>query len=769
MATVNVLSITHRDAHISVDNLPHPRSEYQKFVIRIKQNDVQIFRDTIKFDDDYDNFFYSLMNPDYLGNNMFSPDCTYVAYVDCWYDGDYETLSYEFTTESITEPSCGNISPSVYAAVRDQGDYETCVADSLACAMDIFKLNETDVKYENFSTAYIYGSDESNSEGMLFEEAVDLCIDYGSPRWEIHSGTFPDSMWKDDAVTLFQNANDIVIENATKQCFKKKWVNIDFYDCDSVADAISETGYFMFNFRVPNNFYGIDEGGEVDSDGIIPQPRGGYSRINHSMALIGLTTINGKRYWEAQNSWGEDWGNGGRCFIPYDWGRGVQSPIEDGDNYGATSWTCECYAVYPGAGYTNDNPSETEISECVLDENEDRLVNMSWDNAGTDVEYIILARKKGTERWWVKPIDDNITTTDLSAKVEVNSYGTYEFMVIVIKNGYCSRQSDIITVVVTSEEDLIPTNFTVNKTYRKLSFSWEGCETATGFNVLLTRNWDGAQYEQTNITKKNCSFDDLDFGVEYTVAIQVYNDSFESDYIIMDSSVLTCPSPPIVSRRIDGNCVMVDYGVQDITNISAFNFKLLDDAEVILEDVTISVENNEQNPSGTYQFNIEYDKRYYIDVRTILYENNDQTMPLYGLTENNHDYVSLSIYIDSTRPENWYWWSDDILYGNDLTVGDDKEVHPVLADEWNEFTIRINDFRQWYEMEDFEFTQACSSYEDEDGYCVHDFTPSIYNEAAEAIRDMGTYSSDELPDISDDTYLSASLFLLLQDKLNNLY
>lgn len=453
MASLSWGLLTHRSVDIYVDNLQYSLYEYDKFTCRIEQNETQIFQDTISFsiDDkggDSDNFTLYLENPDYLGDNTLSPNCTYVVYMDCYHNGQCYTLnSVEFTTPAINPPSVDDIHPSKYAAVRDQEDYETCVADSLACAMDIFKLNETDVEYENFSTAYIYGSDENDDEGMIFEDAVDLCIDNGSPRWEIHSGTFPDVMWKDEAVYLYKNANDVVIENAKKQRFKKK-VNMDFYDCDSVADAIDETGYFMFNFRVPNNFYGIDEGGEVGSDGIIPQPAGGYSGKNHSMALIGLTTINGKRYWEAQNSWGEDWGNGGRCFIPYDWGCGVQSPIDNKRNNGPTSWTYDCYAVYPGTGYASDNPSETEISECALDENENYLVNMSWDNAGIDVEYIILARQKGTERWWVKPIDGDITTTDLSATVEVDSYGTYEFMIIAIKNGYCSRQSNKITLKV---------------------------------------------------------------------------------------------------------------------------------------------------------------------------------------------------------------------------------------------------------------------------------------------------------------------------------
>ena len=184
--------------------------------------------------------------------------------------------------------------------------------------MEIFKAKKMGAggSYENYSVSYIFGSDGKSYDFMLNEDAVLLCESYGSPRWELVTTAFPDSKSKSASRTLFNNACQLAKNNAVKQAFTGHQ-NIDFYDCASVSAAIRNYGYFMFNFRVPNNFY------SVPGSGVVPQPSGGYAGVNHSIALIGLTTINGKAHWIAQNGWGVSWGKNGLCYIPYDWGCGV--------------------------------------------------------------------------------------------------------------------------------------------------------------------------------------------------------------------------------------------------------------------------------------------------------------------------------------------------------------------------------------------------------------------------------------------------------------
>lgn len=53
------------------------------------------------------------------------------------------------------------------------------------------------------------------------------------------------------------------------------------------------------NFSIPNNIYHYDK----------TQPTSG-----HAVMIIGWT----KKYWIVQNSWGKDWGDKGKFFIPID-------------------------------------------------------------------------------------------------------------------------------------------------------------------------------------------------------------------------------------------------------------------------------------------------------------------------------------------------------------------------------------------------------------------------------------------------------------------
>lgn len=448
-------NVTHRSVEFGISGLDGAISDYDKFVLIIEQNNITIYEYTF-MPEDFDNpnasgFYIELDKPDFLGYNFISPKCDYTAYVDCYKDDElYAIYDIDFTTEEINPPSVPKITPDVYVAVRDQGDYETCVADSLACAMDIFKARESGVYYENFSTAYIYGTDGDRDEGMIFDEAIDNCFIHGSPRWEISSGFFPDSMWEDEASELFTSLKaDITIYNhAKKQKFKydSYECNVDFYDCESVADAIESNGYFMFNFRIPENFY---EG--IGSDGIIPQPDE-YSGVNHSMALIGLTVKNGKKHWIAQNSWGEKWGDNGYCYIPYDWGCGVQAPLyktDDGKKspeFGEpTSWTLNCYAPSPDSGYADSNPHEVYNIYAELPQGTSKQVYLSWESDIPDCKYYVLMRQSGTEKWDTKAV----TSDTFSHIKDIGKYATYEFMVISNDVGYsCSPQSEIIEIEV---------------------------------------------------------------------------------------------------------------------------------------------------------------------------------------------------------------------------------------------------------------------------------------------------------------------------------
>ena len=70
----------------------------------------------------------------------------------------------------------------------------------------------------------------------------------------------------------------------------------------------------MIAFRVSQSIFSIR------SDGIVDDKKYLSYRLNggHAVSLIGYVYIDGKLYWEMQNSWGKYWGNEGFFFMSDD-------------------------------------------------------------------------------------------------------------------------------------------------------------------------------------------------------------------------------------------------------------------------------------------------------------------------------------------------------------------------------------------------------------------------------------------------------------------
>lgn len=461
MASVSVEYSTHLSTQFIVSNLQEYANLYDKFVWHIFQptgngsETKEIITFTYDWNEelgDYYSFYFTFENPDWLGNNPLSPGCTYVLLLDCYWAGEKYTLpSVTFTTDSISAPS-GSISPKFYPYVKDQGSVGNCVACSLSTAMEIFQYTNTGVE-EHYSVSYLFGSDGRSVDDMYFDEGVDNGKYYGSPRWEMVATHYPDMLTKSNSVSAFNNADTYTTLNAANQKFSG-YANVDFYDTSAVKSYISDYGYFMLNFRVPYNFY------DVGSDGIVPQPDE-YAYANHSVALIGLTTKNGKKHWIAQNSWGTSWGDNGRCYIPYDWGcNGTVAPTTGATN-AVASWTCECYAVWNTRSLKTNSyvPTITDLTQT----SNQKSINVSWDGSNTNDVYLIFARQYGDSNWYKKA-----TVTETSTIIPVDIYGEYEVMIIGLLNSYrvCSAQSAIGSVTI-KEQNPRPTDF--SWTYAKNS------------------------------------------------------------------------------------------------------------------------------------------------------------------------------------------------------------------------------------------------------------------------------------------------------------
>lgn len=115
-----------------------------------------------------------------------------------------------------------------------------------------------------------------------------------------------------------------------------------------------------------------------------------------------------------------------------------------------------------------------------------------------------------------------------------------------------------------------------------------------------------------------------------------------------------------------------------------------------------------------------------------------------------------------TRPDNWSWTT--VIDSSAYIPMDETGFHPVTALEWNNFTDRINQFREYKNCTAFTFTTVRGA---SNGYSSSPtvFTPAIYNEAVTAIQGISGYGT-LLSSITSGTELTSALFLLLKSELN---
>lgn len=104
-----------------------------------------------------------------------------------------------------------------------------------------------------------------------------------------------------------------------------------YYECNSrkeIQQAIMNTGAVLIGIQVFNCFYTPDKDGHVIYD-----PSKDYdSDGGHALAVYGWKTDkNGKLWWLIKNSWGEQYGVNGSCWLPeeYPWMQSAYAVVDN--------------------------------------------------------------------------------------------------------------------------------------------------------------------------------------------------------------------------------------------------------------------------------------------------------------------------------------------------------------------------------------------------------------------------------------------------------
>ena len=229
----------------------------------------------------------------------------------------YDPRDYKFADlvcgamlEDIPETYITQEAPFTY----NQGNSSMCCASAYSY---IRYLQESDIRQselsEPFSPTFIYGNRDYEhdycGEGMYLRD----CCKKGKDGMVLYK-ELPYPMTYKQSVQVFQERKDELLEKA------KPFGDVSFYVCSKrkeIQRAIMDCKAVLIGIPVFDCFYRPDDLGfvhydpkkDVESDG------------GHAIVVIGWLTTDDGFYWVIKNSWGEDWGINGCCFLPesYPW------------------------------------------------------------------------------------------------------------------------------------------------------------------------------------------------------------------------------------------------------------------------------------------------------------------------------------------------------------------------------------------------------------------------------------------------------------------
>ena len=195
-------------------------------------------------------------------------------------------------------------------AVYDQGPTNSCVANTIAAAVEYLRLRESLADWVP-SRMFIYWQARAIEqcanvdEGCQIRDAIKVVANVGVPD---------ETLWPFDLKAVNKTPN-LVALTAARHSMVTQYARInDNNRRGSILSCLQHHGPVAFGASV---FAAMDSD-EVARTGIVPmpsptdEPQGG-----HAMLIVGHNPTT--REFIVRNSWGPNWGLGGYCFFPEDY------------------------------------------------------------------------------------------------------------------------------------------------------------------------------------------------------------------------------------------------------------------------------------------------------------------------------------------------------------------------------------------------------------------------------------------------------------------
>jgi len=204
--------------------------------------------------------------------------------------------------------------------VEAQGELNSCVANAAAGAYEYLILRHKEIRYDvsrlfiYYNARYLETEDEIEDEGTFIESAINGLKEYGACA----ENTYPydeDYVNEEPPQEAYDEAADFLVEHT------------ELVDLDLTAwkSALAQGYPIIFGLALFDSF------DNQRKKGLIPTPTAREvsreSHSGHAMLCVGYSDTD--RVFIVRNSWGDEWGDDGYCYIPYDYM--MSEDYNDGD------------------------------------------------------------------------------------------------------------------------------------------------------------------------------------------------------------------------------------------------------------------------------------------------------------------------------------------------------------------------------------------------------------------------------------------------------
>lgn len=288
-----------------------------------------------------------------------------------------------------------------------------------------------------------------------------------------------------------------------------------------------------------------------------------------------------------------------------------------------------------------------------------------------------------------------------------------------------------------------------------LKIVWNASSGATLYRIRIKLGVGGT-YGYYTTSNTNFTFYELGYGNTYFIGVRAENNNGLSEYTT-DIQFTTAPKiPTITSSSMDGLNLRVSITIGNMEdNWSFFRIwyrNVTDGGGWLYSQVSTTGSHWVTGLTSGKQYEFKVSSFY--TVNGVDLESRDSS--------GNIGYSNSVFYTINARPNNWVWITN-ISQGQPVYNVIGKLIFIIPATEWNNFTNRINDFRNYKGLSNYSFTSV--SY-------YNDFTRTILNQGLSAIRDMSDHftGGNTLPNNLNvgDPIIVASYFTRMRDCLNSI-